>query len=234
MLRRTVFVLIPIALVACDDKPSPTATPSATPAATTAKPAAKPTAKPPPPEALAVNDLKKSLGCVADAKEGPCAVLEAFGDCVAWSGQTDGGDGRWIGVGYDRHDGKVTEEVTIVRARRVPLDEVGPGQIGAKLAVSSIPNDKTTLIQEGKRAAKALFRGDIPKPQNPAMKYVNERKDWSESFAYEAKQNQVFAQGGGGSYFCNLKDQRLLVIKLADVKANPGDGVYAMVRPTKW
>lgn len=234
MPRRLVLALGALVLVACDDKPAPAAAPSATASDTGSKPTPKPTAKPPPPEALKVEELKKNLGCVADAKEGPCGVLAAFADCVPWAGQTDGGDGRWVGIGYDRHEGKTTEEVTLVRALRVPLDQVGPGQIGAKLTVTSIPNDEPLLIQEGKKAAKALFRGDIPQPQNPAMKYINSRKDWAESFAYEAKENQVFAQEGGGTYFCNLKDQRLLVVKLSNARGKPGDGVYAQVRPTKW
>jgi len=236
MPRRTVLALgAALALVACDDdKPAPPTIPTATASDTGRKSAPKPTAKPPPPEALKVDELKKSLGCVADAKEGPCAVLAAFTDCVPWAGQTDGGDGRWVGVGYDRHEGKTTEEVTLVRALRVPLDQVGPGQVGAKLTVSSIPSDKPVLIREGKRAIKALFRGDVPLPQNPAMAYINSRKDWAESFAYEAEDNQVFAQEGGGTYFCNLKDQRLLVVKLSNARGKPGDGVYAQVRPTKW
>jgi hypothetical protein len=238
MSRRSALALSLVALSAlggCNEK-NPAGAASATATATTSAPAPKPkpTEKPPEPEALKVDQLKKDLSCAADAKEGPCGVLNAFTDCVAWTGQTEGGDGRWIGIGYDRAGGKTTEEVTLVRSLRVPLDQVGPGQLGAKLSVSRIPDDEPVLLKEGKRAAKALFRGDVPKPQNPAMKYVNNRKDWSEAFAYQAKENQVFAQGGGGTYFCNLKDQRLILVKLSNAREKKGDGLYAQLRPTKW
>ncbi|MEM1034168.1 MAG: hypothetical protein AAF928_08185 [Myxococcota bacterium] len=190
-------------------------------------------ATPAPAKPLDVGARKKELKCSPEATEGPCGVLAAFDDCTAWTGQTSGGDGRWIGIGYDRYEGEMKEEVTLVRALRVPLDEVGPGQIGAKLSLSRIPETKPDLVREGKRAAQALFRGDVPKPQNPALQYVNARKDWSAQFATTAEKHQVVS--ADGSYFCNRADQRLLVFRPSAASGGqPGDGLYAVLRPTKW
>ena len=219
-------------LAGCDDKPKQPAAPpttSASATATTTTAQALPT-----PKALDVKALKASLKC-GTGGHGPCGVLDAFTGCISWSPVTSGGDGRWLGEGYIVKKGAFLDELTLLRSKRVPLADVGPGQLPAKIGITSVPDDRSTVRAHARKAINAYKRGDVPKKNiNRAITYINERQDWPEAFSMKADGNQVYVAVDAGAHLCALKDQRLLVVKLSGNREHKADGVYATLYPVSW
>jgi hypothetical protein len=158
------LVLALLGVIACKDEPAPTA-PTATATAAATAPTA--TAAPQMPEALEVETLTTALGCTK-AAHGPCSVLLEFRDCVAWSPVTSSGDGRWMGHGNVVKNGAFTEEITLLRSRRVPTAEVGPGQLGAKIAIQAIPDDRSLELEEANARSTPFRAVTCPDPRTPA------------------------------------------------------------------
>jgi hypothetical protein len=238
MRRPSPFVLgiVCFALWGCEEKPAGTGTPSASaaPAASSASaPAPQPAVAPP--AALDVEGLKKSLKCSGKASEGPCPILEEFGDCKeGWTPITQSGDGRWVGTGYVVKDSKFTDEITLMRSKRVGVSEVAPGQLGAKVSLVSMP-ENSPEESAVEIAIRALARGDVPKAENRGVAYVLERSEWPDAFVQQADKHQVYVAVGAGAYLCSDKEtQRLFVVRLASTQQHPADGLYATLHAVKW
>jgi len=230
----SVLLALPLLSIGCDDPsksaggtPSATATPTAS-----AKPTATGQAGPPP-KALAVAALKKALKCGAKSP-GPCEVLAEFDNCTPWSPTDGSGDGRWIGFGYVVKEGKFVDQYTVLRNRRVPLTEVGPGQLPAMIAIGSIPEDQAAVARHAPKLIRALARGDVPKETNATVAYLKKRTDWSDNYAMKAENEQIFVNVGGGAHLCGIKKQKLVVMARAAGSDNAADGVYATLYPVSW
>lgn len=231
-----VFVLgfVVTNLSACNEQTSaPAAQSSAAPTAQAAAPTATAEATPPPDD-LDVKALQKQLVCPADPKGGPCAILAAIASCKAWSGSTPSGDGRWIGRGHRVEDGKTTEEFTILRARRVPSNDVGPGQLPVKIGVADIAKAEGAAYEQADRAIKAFSKHDIPSRGNAAVGFLERKDQWPEGFAMRTVGGQVYAQLEGGVFVCEGPKQQLIVVQRASTRGGKADGVYAEVWPTTW
>ncbi len=234
MRSRSVLVALPLLLLGCDDGSKPTAgSPSATAAASTqAKPTSTAQAGPPP-KALAVESLKKALKCGAKSP-GPCEVLAEFANCTPWNPTGGSGVGRWIGFGYVVKQGKFVDQLTVLRNRRVPLTEVGPGQLPVMIALGSIPDDQSAVARHAPKVIRALSRGDVPKVTNAAVTYLKQRTDWSDNYAMKAEGDQVYVSLGGGAHLCGIKNQRLIVMARTGGSENAADGIYATLYPVTW
>lgn len=219
----------------CQDEPSQRQTTTLATGTAVAKTTAPATADPlPKPEPLDVDLLKKRLRCAAGSTGGPCRVLNDFESCQPHKLITPGGEGRWIGRGYTVDGTDFVEDYVLLRSRRVPLAEVGRGQIGAKVAVAKLPEGETAAYRQARKAVNKLARDDTPKSNNAAIVLLKRKKDWSESYAMEAKKNHVFLVGAG-SYLCQLKDhQRLLLIERSSSRDHAADGLYAELYPATW
>jgi hypothetical protein len=238
-MRRLAAIFACLALSACGDKPAGSGASSASASAAPA-PSASATASAreavPPPNALDVAGLKKSLRCGGKAAEGPCPILEKFESCKeGWSPITQSGDGRWMGKGHVVKEGKFIDEITLMRSRRVGLADVAPGQLGTKIAIDSLPDDRSADRSASEMAIRALERGDVPKPDNRGVAYVVERSEWSEAFAQQADGHQVYVATGAGAYLCaDSATQRLYLVRLAGKQDHPADGLYATLFAVKW
>ncbi len=226
-------LLVVLALLsACDSKSSGGATTASATATASAKPTASAEA-PPPPTALDVETLKKALKCGAKGA-GPCEVLAEIHDCEPFDPVTSGGDGRWLGDAYITKKGAFTEDYVVVRSRRVPITEVGAGQLPAKMAVDVIPDTYPDEREHAPKAIRAFERGDVPPPTNQAIRYTKERSEWAEAYTMKADGNQVYAAIHGGAYFCKISKQRLAMVELAQDREHPADGTYAILWPVSW
>jgi len=233
-------VLVPIVVVAaCDKSPGDSAgepASSASPPPSAAAPAA-PTATQAPlaaPDDLEVGALQKALKCAADAKSGPCAVLAAFGSCVPWDAVTPSGDGRWLGKGYRVENGKARDEVTIVRSRRVPLNEVGPGQLPAKFGIADIVKEDGSAFTQADKAIRALARSDVAPRSNPAIEHLKKRESWPEGFTMKTAGGQVYVAAEGGTFVCQGPKQVLYLVQRAATRGGQGDGLYAELYAVTW
>lgn len=233
--RPLVFVtLTALALGACDDPNAKTApTASATAAETTSPPDKTAAPAPPPPKPLAVADMQKALKC-GGVGHGPCEVLEQFAECAEWSPVTQSGDGRWLGKATVVKKGVFVDEVALLRTLRVPLSEVGPGQLPAKIGLTTIPDEDVTEKRQAEKAIRAYDRGDVPRPSNQVIDYIKNKKEWPEAFSMQAEDNQVYVAVEAGMYLCQKDNQRLLAIKLSNDRQHKGDGTYAMLHPVSW
>jgi hypothetical protein len=186
------------------------------------------------PDNLDVAELQKALKCAGADKTGPCSVLATIAaPCTAWSASVPSGDGRWMGRGYLVQQGKATEQITLLRARRVPLTEVGPGQLPVKIAVAELPKDDAAADPAAK-AIRAFERSDVPGKGNAGVEYVKQRTDWSEAFATKTTGGQVYALAHGGTFVCQGPKQQLLVVQRAGSRTDKGDGLYAELWGTTW
>ena len=196
-----------------------------------------PVASVPGPEAAAEDlDLpatQTALKCAKNPKGGACVLLAAFSSCSVWNPVVPSGDGRWIGRGHRVADGKVTEEIVLLRSRRVPLTEVGPGQLPVKIGLAEVPKTDKTLQEQAERALRALERHDVPPRSNSALEYIKKLTDWSESSALRTKAGQLMFLADGDGYVCQGSKQQLMMIKRAR-GGGPGDGLYAELWATTW
>lgn len=226
--------LATLALAACDDPNAKTApTASATAADTTPPPKKSAAPAPPPPKPLAVADMQKALKC-GGVGHGPCEVLEQFAECAEWNPVTQSGDGRWLGKATVVKKGEFVDEVALLRTKRVPLSEVGPGQLPAKIGLTTIPDDDITEKRQAEKAIRAYDRGDVPRPSNQVIDYIKNKNEWPEAFSMQAEDNQVYVAVEAGMYLCQKDNQRLLAIKLSNDRQHKGDGTYAMMHPVSW
>lgn len=222
-----------LSTVGCDDSPKKTA-PTATATTEAEAPPKKSAAPaPPPPKPLDVEGLQKSLKCGA-VGHGPCEILEQFNGCIDWSPVTQGGDGRWLGKSTVVKKGSFVDEVALLRSKRVPLADVGPGQLPAKIGLTDIPDERVTEKRQAEKAIRAYDRGDVPRPSNQVIDYIKRRDDWPEAFSMQAEENQVFVAVDGGMYLCQKDNQRLLAVKLSNNREHKADGTYAMLHPVSW
>jgi hypothetical protein len=250
-LRCAQFASIPVLfiLIGCDPPasapagsssaaPSTTASsvPSAaaTPTSATTAPAGATTQASAVPENLDVAELQKALKCGGADKTGPCSVLAAFAaPCAPWSAAVPSGDGRWMGRGYLVQGGKASDQVTLLRARRVPLTEVGPGQLPVKIAVAEIPKDDPS-VEQAQKAIRAFERADVPAKNNAGVEYVKGRTDWVEAFATKTTGGQVYALAQGGTFVCQGPKQQLLLVQRAGSRTDKADGIYAELWAATW
>jgi hypothetical protein len=218
---------------ACEDSPKPAPGAPSASVATTTTPTASAAAAVPTPEPLDVAALDAALKCGGKG-HGPCAVLQDFHDCIAWSPVTASGDARWLGEGYVVSRGAFVDQLTLVRSKRVPTTEVGAGQLPVRIGIAAIPDDMAAERTHAEKAIKAFKRSDVARKGNQAIDYIKSRTDWPEAFAMQSKNNQVYVAVEGGVHLCALKDQRLLMVKASTNRAHPADGVYATLWAVSW
>jgi hypothetical protein len=233
------FLFVLPNLVACDQVgstsgPAPQAStvPPLPSAVSTAPPALDTVATAP--EDLDVKGLQKQLVCPADPKSGPCSVLAAFTSCTQWSATTPSGDGRWIGRGYRVEGGKTTEEFTVFRARRMPQNEVGPGQLPLKVGIAELAKSEGAAWEQAERAIKAFSHHDVPPRGNAAVEYLKRKENWPEGFVLRTAGGQAYVVLEGGAFVCQGTHQQLIVVHRAATRGGKGDGLYAEVWPSSW
>jgi hypothetical protein len=221
-----------LSATACDPPaPAPTARASASTAAAETVPTVDAPAPPPPP-GLDVAAQQRAMKCASDAKSGACGVLAKMAACAAWNPVVPSGDGRWLGRGWLVEGAKTTDQITLVRARRVPTSEVGAGQLGVRVAVAEIPKSEGAAFDQAERAIKAYERADVPPHGNPTLDYVKQKKDWTESYAAKTSTNQVLVTSARGTYFCQGSPRSIVLVERAS--GSGGDGLYAELWPTSW
>lgn len=189
---------------------------------------------PPAPADLDVAGLQKTLACAANAKSGPCSVLAGFAACKAWSAEVPSGDGRWLGRGYEVDGKTTTDQVAVLRLRRVPSSEVGPGQLPARLALGVIAKEEGSPFTEADKAIRALERSDVPQRGNAAMEHLKKMSQWSEAFVTRTVGGQVYGLSHGGLYVCEGPKRELHVVRRASTRTGAGDGFYATLWGATW
>ena len=94
-------------------------------------------------------------------------------------------------------------------------------------------NQNTPMIEKAMDVM--MDMGRSVDSNNAAITYLKRKQDWSESYAMEAEQNQVYIVSAEGTYLCQLQDhQRLLLIERSTSGKRPADGLYAELFPATW
>jgi hypothetical protein len=243
------LVVLNVALLGCDPPTPPTSTGGAASSAPASSSAGSGSAAvtssagaaagavaggPAAPENLDVAALQKALKCATDAKSGPCGVLARFSSCTPWNAVVPSGDGRWLGHGYVVEGEKVKDQITLVRSRRVPTNEVGPGQVPAKISVTEIPKEEGPPFSQADRAIRAFERTDIAPRGSPTIEFIKRKTDWPEFYATPTTGGQVYLLAQAGGYLCQGPRKQLLVIQRAATRGSNADGVYAELWATTW
>jgi hypothetical protein len=229
---RRASLLLALLLAGCD-KPAPTAGAS-TSAALAAPPPTTEAAPAVAPPDLDVAAQQRALKCGGEGKTGPCGVLAGMESCKAWNPVVPSGDGRWVGWGWVVEKGKTTDQFALVRARRVPSNDVGPGQLPVRISVTDLPKSEGAAWEQADRAIRAFARADVPPRGNPVPDYVKNRTDWPEVSALRTAGGNVYAMSNGGTYLCQGPNRALLVVQRASAAGAGGDGIYGQLWPTSW
>jgi hypothetical protein len=235
-MRRSVLAVLITALVlpACTSPASTTVAPvdSAAPAPT---PAPTPTAEAmPPPDDLDVAAVQKALKCATDAKSGACGVLAKYTSCTAWNAVSPSGDARYVGRGTLVEGAKSTESVVVLRSKRVPLNEVGPGQLGVKIGLNEITKEDGSAFDQSGQTIRSFERSDAPGKANATIEYLKQRTQWTEAFANKTVGGQVYAIMKAGTFLCQGARQSLLMVQKAGSRTSNGDGLYAELWAASW
>lgn len=236
MRRPALALLISALLLPACDPPSSGGSASAAPSAS-APPAAPPapTAEAmPPPDDLDVASLQKALKCATDAKSGPCGVLAKYTTCTAWNAVSPSGDSRYVGRGTVVEGAKSTESVVVVRARRVPLNEVGPGQLPVKIGVGEITKEDGSAFDQAGQTIRSYERSDAPGKSNATVEYLKKRTQWTEAFANKTAGGQVYGIMRAGTFLCQGARQSVLMVQKAGSRTSSADGLYAELWPASW
>ena len=207
-----------------------TASASGSPHASSAPPANEPPRAPP--DDLDVAPLEKALACSAKSTTGPCRIIEAAKTCKGWAGISPGGDGRWVGTRYTLAEKKVSEDTVVLRARTVPSNDVGKGQIPSRIGIEPVQADEKMAL-ELEHAVRALSHHDVPTKASPAITFIKQKSDFTEGTAIHTLTNKVVVLGASGdeqTFVCEGDGQELLVISAK----SSGDGRYAELWPTSW
>jgi len=234
------LAFVNVTLLGCNPPASsggaaPSAAAPASAAAETPAPPSAPVAMSPAPENLNVAELQKTLKCASSASSGACGVLTKFSTaCTAWTGVAPAGDGRWFGRGYVIQGGKTTEQITLLRSRRVPSTEVGPGQVAARLSVAELPKEAGLPFEHADRTIRIFERIDVPKKADPTIEYIKQRTDWPEVFATRTTGGHVYAISQAGTYVCQGPKQQLFMVQRAATRGGSGDGIYAELWAATW
>ncbi len=233
------ILLAPGLALGCDQPPAGAAasaslSASASVSAAPALPTAVPVAAALPPD-LDVGALAKALKCGGEGKTGACGVLAKMASCSAWNPVVPSGDGRWLGHGWLVEGGKTTDQLTLVRARRVPTNEVAPGQLGVKIAVTDLGKQEGQAYEQADRVIRIFERSDTPPKSSPTLEYVKQRTEWPEAFAMRtAGGQQVMASTQDGTYLCEGAKRTVLLVQRGSTHGGSADGLYAEVWPTSW
>jgi hypothetical protein len=240
---RTTYVLpllfVYTNLVACDPSgsvtgpaPQSSSVPALPSAVSTTPPALDtvPTA----PADLDIKGLQKQLACPAEPKNGPCSVLASFGSCIQWNASTPSGDGRWIGKGYRVEGAKTSDEFVVFRARRMPQNEVGPGQLPLKIGIADISKADGAAFEQADKAIRQFARHDVPPRGNAAVEFLKRKDTWPEGFVNRTAGGQVYVVLEGGAFVCQGTHQQLIVVHRASTRGAKADGLYAEVWPSSW
>ena len=240
MSRAALYLLVPLvsAVALGCDKPSgggatassaaPTASASPSPTQAAAEP------PPPAPDDLNVAALQKTLKCPAEPKSGPCKVLAAFAACKEWNAISPSGDARYLGRAYLVEGAKTTEQIAVVRSKRVPSQEVAPGQLAVKIAIADVPKEEGAAFDQAERAIRAFERNDVPPRSNPTLEYIKKRSEWPDAHAARTVSGQVLVNTGGGAYICQGARQQLVVVQRSGRVGADGDGLFAELWATTW
>ncbi len=229
------LVLSALLFPACDP-PSATGSVSAAPSVSEAPaPPPPPTAEAmPPPNDLDVASLQKALKCATDAKSGACGILAKYTTCTAWNAVSPSGDARYVGRGTLVEGAKSTDTVVVVRSKRVPLNEVGPGQLGVKIGIGEITREDGSAFDQSGQAIRSFERSDAPGKANATIEYVKQRTQWNEAFANKTVGGQVYAIMKAGTFLCQGARQSVLMVQRAGSRTSNGDGLYAELWAASW
>ncbi len=235
-MRRTLLVPALVILALGCDKGSSSeggAAPSASSVTATPPPPTQEPA-PPPPDELDTTALKKALGCGGKANSGPCRVLTGLDSCSSWNPVVPSGDGRFLGRGYVVEKGNSSEQVTMLRARRVPQNEVGPGQLPVRIGIAELPKDEGLASAQADKTIRGFERKDVPGRGNATIEYLKQREQWSESFATRTAGKQVYVIAQAGTYICEGPSRQIFVVQRAATRDSNSDGMYAELWPASW
>ena len=229
------LVLFTLLLPACDP-PSSGASPSAAPSVSAAPaPPPAPTAEAmPPPDDLDVAAVQKALKCATDAKSGACGVLAKYATCTAWNAVSPSGDARYVGRGTLVEGAKSTESVVVLRSKRVPLNEVGPGQLGVKIGLGEITKEDGSAFGQSGQTIRSFERSDAPGKANATIEYLKQRTQWTEAFANKTAGGQVYAIMKAGTFLCQGARQSVLMVQKAGSRTSNADGLYAELWQASW
>lgn len=235
MPRRAWIAALVLAPLACTS-PSTDKAASSSSASSAAPPPPAPTATveaPAPPDDLDVAALQKANKC-AGSKSAPCAVLAKMASCQAWDAIVPSGDGRWFGRGTFVTGAKSDAQYTLLRSRRVAMNDVAPGQLPIKISVVELTKSDGGAYEHADRALKAFDRGDVPPRSNPTMEHIKTRTEWPEFFAMKTRGAQIYGIHQGGAYFCAGPKRELLVVVRDNKRGASADGLYAELIPISW
>ena len=238
MPRSALLLLLPALLLSACDPPSSGGSASASAAPSAVAPPAAPPAPTaeamPPPDDLDVASLQKALKCATDARSGACGILTKYTTCTPWSASSPSGDARYIGRGTMVEGAKSTESVIVLRARRAPMNEVGPGQLPVKIGIDEITKADGSAFDQAGQTIRSFERSDTPGKANATIEHLKQRRDWTEAFANKTAGGQVYAVMKAGTFICQGARQSLLMVQKAATRSASADGVYAELWPASW
>ena len=144
--------------------------------------------------------------------------------------------GEYIGRGYQVEKGAETEVMLVMRAKRVPTAEVGPGEMPVKVGFEPLPDEYKL---HGTKLVVALASGGVAGKRNQTLPYVEafepKKKEWG-AVTTKGASVQLFGELSDDDIFVRKEgSKKLYFVRIAKGRnVRDGDGTYAEFYLAAW
>lgn len=223
-----------LSTAACDKK-SDTQPTDPTPA-----PSATPTVEEPKPKAVADIDVKhiqEQLKCPAKGHKAACDVLEGFETGKKWDLTTiQSQEARYFGKAIGYKDGVPEERWVFLLVKKVPLNEVTPGDLPLRVALRDLDKSRVAENQHAEKLLWLLQRDDSISKRNTTANFILTYTSNNWDSAAPTDGASTILHIAGGTYVREGKGRSLHVINIE--AARPGstsiDGTMVQLYPISW
>jgi len=222
-------------LVACSTKesgkaqPQPSAQPQPTQTAAKIEQAR--------PDDIDPKALTATLKCPGGAFKDACAILKDFDSAVPWNLDTiRSGEARYFGEALIYKSGKPTSSYYFMVAKKVPTNDVSPGEIPVKTALRELDAPSGPESTGAPKLLRALAHDDAAPSNNMTASYVKNYAPSLWEHVTPTQTTSAYIQVPGGAYLRETKSRQIIVVKVEPASAGSilGDGLYARLWPLSW
>lgn len=207
---------------------------AASPATTSAPP---PVVQTPKVEDVDVSGLKQSLRCPSKGHAAACEVLDGFEQAEAWNLTTIRSDvARYFGQATEIKNGVSQSRWVFMIVRRLPLNEVHPGNLAIRVALRDLEDKLTAENAHAPRLWRVLKHDNAVAKGNRMVDYLQTYTPSTWDTAGPTSGKSSILHVGEGMYVRQDAKQALYVVNLPP--ARPGssehDATLIKLYPISW
>lgn len=227
-------------LIGCNSKTDATARitqgePSATSPATTSTP--PPVVPAPKVEDVDVSGLKQFLRCPSKGHVAACEVLEGFEQAESWNLTTIHNDvARYFGQATEIKNGVSQSRWVFMIVRRLPLNEVHPGNLAIRVALRDLEEKLTAENANAPRLWRVLKHDNAAAKRNRMVDYLQTYAPSTWDTAGPTSGKSSILHVGEGMYVRQDAKYALYIVSVPPTRpgSNEHDATLIKLYPVSW